>query len=189
MLAVKIPEKVASHRGGDTSFQAAKVRDPIPIRSRLVRDALIQAAIDPEISEILGPNSDNDAFDFRVIHNGVDERVRVCACDDPEIQNPQDSGYIVLREVEIRREPRLTDARLVWSCRRRWVPPGDRIRIQYALSENGAMPLIEISQLATGSPDAIAAVLALICQDILEIDLGESGLAPETLVRRRRRPL
>lgn len=188
MLAVKIPEKVESRRAGDATFQAAKAREPIPVRNRLVRDALIQAAIDPEISEILAPSADDDHFDFRVIRCGVEEFVHVRASDDPEIQNPPHNSYVVLREESIRREPRLTDARLVWSCRRRWVPPGDRIRIQHALSENGAMPLIEVSQFATNSPDAVAAVLALVCQDILEIDLNEAGLSPETLIRRRHRP-
>lgn len=187
MLAMKIPEKVEARRGSDATFQAAKAREPIPFRNRLVRDALIQAAIDPEISEILGPSADNDAFDFRVIRCGVEEYVYVRSSDDPEIQNPRSSSDIVLCEGDIRREPRLTDARLVWSCRRRWVPPGDRIRIQHALSENGAMPLIEVSQLATSSPDAVAAVLALVCQDILEIEIGDVSLSPETVLRRRQR--
>ena len=96
MLAVKIPEKVESRRGGETTFQAAKAREPIPVRNRLVRDALIQTAIDPEISEILAPSADNDAFDFRVIRCGAEEVVHVRAPDDPEIQNPRNVSDIVL---------------------------------------------------------------------------------------------
>jgi len=63
--------------------------------------------------------------------------------------------------------------------------PGDRVRILHYLTESGAAPLIDVAQAATTSPDGIAAVLTLVCQDLLEIDLVQASLAPETLVRRR----
>ncbi len=168
-------------------FQCAKAQAHIPVRNRLVRDALIQMALDPDVTEFRPPDADGCSFDFRATRCGVEERVSVRSNADQENEPAgSDCCDVVLHEPAILSEPRLSSARLVWSCRKRWVPPGDRVRILHFLTESGA-PLIDVAQAATSSPDGVAAVLALVCQDLLEIDLAQASLAPELLVRRRYR--
>jgi hypothetical protein len=165
-------------------FQCAKTQAPVPVRNRLVRDALIQMALDPEVTEIR-PADAQCSYDFRTTRSGVEERVLVRSDPDEEDERAGNDCDVVLHEPAVLSEPRLTSARLVWSCRKRWVPPGDRVRILHYLTESGAAPLIDVAQAATSSPDGVAAVLALVCQDLLEIDLAQTSLAPETLIRRR----
>lgn len=186
MLSVQGLER-PSRANSAPIFQCAKAQAPIPVRNRLVRDALIQMALDLEVTEIHPPDADGCSFDFRTTRCGVEERVSVRSNADQENEPAGSDCDVVLHEPAILSEPRLTSARLVWSCRKRWVPPGDRVRILHYLTESGAAPLIDVAQAATSSPDGIAAVLTLVCQDLLEIDLVQAILAPETLVRRRYR--
>lgn len=184
MLSVQNLEQ-PSRAANAPVFQCAKAKAPIPVRNRLVRDALIQTALDPDVTEIRPPGADERSFDFGATRCGVEERISVRSNSDEENKTAGVDCDIVFHEPTVLNEPRLTSARLVWSCRKRWVPPGDRVRILHYLTESGAAPLIDVAQAATSSPDGIAAVLALVCQDLLEIDLAQASLAPETLIRRR----
>ena len=169
------------------SFGSAKTTTPIACRNQIVFNALLQASLDPQISAILAPGEFDPGCDFRVIPTGAEKRVRVRVVSGDECSADGDTDDIILDECSVMMEPRRTDAILVWSCRKRWVSPGDQIRVQHALSESGPMSLVEVARFATGSSDGVAAVLALICRNFLEIDLNEAGLSPETIVRRRDR--
>ncbi|WP_296706380.1 hypothetical protein [Rhodoblastus sp.] len=184
MLSVQSSEQ-PSRVANAPIFQCAKAKVLIPVRNRLVRDALIQTALDPEVTDIRPPEAEECSFDFRAARCSVEERVYVRSNADEEDELAGGDCDVVLHEPIILSEPRLTSARLVWSCRKRWVPPGDRVRVLHFLTEGGAAPLIDVAQAATSSPDGVAAVLALVCQDLLEIDLAQASLAPEMLVRRR----
>lgn len=77
-------------------------------------------------------------------------------------------------------------ARLIHDCRRRHVPAGDRVRILHTLDEVGSLPLVEAAGLATASLDGVAAVLALVCEGLVEVEIA-NGIVPEAPVRRRKR--
>ena len=94
---------------------------------------------------------------------------------------------LTVTATDMAREPRATNANMVWSCRNTVVRPGDRIRILQALQESGSLPLIEASAVARACGDPIAAVLAMVCDGTVEIDLDGGAIGPETPVRRRAR--
>jgi hypothetical protein len=77
-------------------------------------------------------------------------------------------------------------ARLIHDCRRRLVPAGDRVRILHVLDEVGSLPLVEAAGLATASVDGVAAVLALVCEGLIKVEIT-NGIVPEAPVRRRKR--
>jgi hypothetical protein len=97
----------------------------------------------------------------------------------------QGLAYRLETTATIRNDVRFQAARLIYDCRRRSVPAGDRVRILHALDDNGALPLVEISGLARASVDGVAAVLALVCEGLVEIEI-QRGIVPEALVRRRK---
>ena len=81
-------------------------------------------------------------------------------------------------------EPTATDLRMIWSCATRWYVPGDQVRVLQYLSDNGNASLFDAAQAATASVDGVATVLALACRGLVELDLSEGPLGPETRVRR-----
>ena len=74
---------------------------------------------------------------------------------------------------------------MVWNCRYLRIQASDRVRVMQALNEDGPMPLIRLSAEVRWSIDPVAAVLAMACLDLVELDLTSIPLGPETVVRRR----
>ena len=90
-----------------------------------------------------------------------------------------------LSVVDIGREPRNANCRLVWACRHYRVSAGDRVRVLQVLTEEGDMTLARAAAQCRFAVDAVSAVLALACLDLIEVDLTSMPLGPETRVRRR----
>lgn len=85
--------------------------------------------------------------------------------------------------LDIRREPLFSNVRAVWSYERHHVPLKDRLRIAAALADGGPQSMLELEDRARPSDDIIAAVCALACEDLVEIDIYDSPLGPGTIVR------
>ncbi len=185
-------------------FESAKTLRPIPSPSEAHYQAMVQATLDATVLQMEpGPaitlgtgqsvqqhqmtaliSTDASRTALYVVPPGdkhpepqeieeTSERLRTCGC-----------AYQVLTTADVRREPLYSNSKLVWECRSQRVAAGDRIRILHVLTENGPLPLIETASAALRTSDAIAVVLALACQGLVEIDLAVGPLGPETQVRR-----
>jgi hypothetical protein len=182
-------------------FVAAKATTPIPVRHELVRHALIQAALDPavraiefiptvaaygsviEIDAVVLRGDDGgqvlDVAETRPVRSLDDEALALLAIDQLGLQTKS------LSALDIGRQPRAANCRLVWACRHCRVSAGDRVRVLQVLTEEGEMTLARAAAQCRFAVDAVAAVLALVCADLVEIDLATLPLGPETRVRRR----
>jgi hypothetical protein len=185
----------------ESLFVSAKTSTAIPAQSDLVRDSLIQATLDPSVRRI----------DFhaqaRIYATHVDLNTIVIVRDDGrfwldiiEARPARDSEDaplasaalaalgltpLTLAAVDIRRQPRLANAGLVWSHRLAPVGFSMRMAVLQILSDDGPMPLSRLLPAVRGDRDPIPPVLAMACSDLIEIDLVTRPLGPETIVRAR----
>lgn len=93
--------------------------------------------------------------------------------------------YVIETSSTIRAEPRFTTVKLILACRRTPVSAGDRVRILHHLDECSVAPLVECAGAAQNALDGVAAVLALACEGLVQVDINRPIL-PETPVRRRK---
>lgn len=185
-------------------FTAAKVSGFIPLISPLLGDALIQASLDPKISRIeliaVDPiGARPKPLEIVALHSGDGRRLALDLADE---ESPRDvDGYglflVVAEELglellhrsrsDIRREPLFANCALVWSHVNHRVPIGDRIRIMQMLAEEGPLRIGDIVRNGTYRADPSAALMALACHDVVELDLDEAALGPDTQARIRKR--
>ena len=182
-------------------FISAKTSTAIPARNLLVRDALVQAALDPAVRSI------DYIASARVAASQVRLDAVVIIRDDGryvldivEIRPLRDIdaeglAQIALRDLgltpltisqaDIKREPRFTNSKLVWN--HRLYPVGISLRMQILgiLGEEGPMALGHLLLAIRTERDASAAVMALACSDLIELDLVSRPLGPATIVRCR----
>jgi len=183
-------------------FPIRKAVGPLSARTRLHADFLLVCEFDPAVTTIAEGDEtiavgDGDLHspDYRIEHDDSSILIDVLASTyAPTVERmqaveqtarAQRIAYRVETAATIRSDVRFQAARLIYDCRRRSVPAGDRVRILHALDENGALPLVEVSGLAHASIDGVAAVLALACEGLVAIEI-QRGIVPEALVRRRK---
>jgi hypothetical protein len=186
---------------GPSVFVAAKATTAIPAADELVRHALIQAALDPAVRAIefiptVAVYGSVIALDVIVLR-GDDGRRVLDIVETRPVRSLDDEGLallavdqlglpaLTLTAADIRREPRAGNCRLVWNHRHYRVNAGDRVHVLQVLTEEGEMTLARAAAQCRFAFDAVAAVLALVCADLVEIDLATLPLGPETRVRRR----
>ncbi|MBR0793053.1 hypothetical protein JQ631_28605 [Bradyrhizobium manausense] len=185
-------------------FVSAKAPVPIPARHPALREALVQASLDPAVRSIRHiPSSpvasaplepvDVDA----VVLTKDDGRFHLDVVPARQVRDLDDEGLVLiaLRELELKplvvtadelhREPRCSNCRIVWPNRGRFVPVGLRIRILQILRDDGPMELIRLLESVRSDTDPTPSVLSLACDDLLEIDLVSQPLGPATIVRVR----
>lgn len=182
-------------------FISAKTRTAIPARHHLVRDALIQATLDPSVRSIdyvlsarvaAAPvelaatvivRDDGrywlDVVDARPSRSLDEERLVTIALRD------LDASPLTLTAADIRREPRFANARAVWNYRLHPVGIEMRLRVLTALQEDGPLPLGSLLRCIRSARDPAPAVMALACSDLVELDLVTGPLGPNTIVRSR----
>ena len=169
-------------------FVSWKTDAPVPVSTAVAQLALIQSTLDPDVIRIAPPPAACDQVTSPIVavvtdHDGPSALV---IGDAPP--RPAD-GLRDLRRRTVDRgtllaEPTATDLRMIWGCATRSYAPGDQVRVLQYLSDNGNASLIEAAQAATASVDGVATVLALACRGLVELDLSEGPLGPETRVRR-----
>jgi len=182
-------------------FISAKAATAIPIAHELVRDALVQASLDPTVRSIefiptVAAFGDIIALNAIVLRGDAGSKVLDIVETRP-LRSIDDEGLVLLAfdhlgltahtitAADLRRQPKAANSSLVWSCRYTRVPASDRVRVLQALGEDGPMPLAGLSAEVRWSVDPVAGVLALACLDLVELDLASIPLGPETVVRRR----
>jgi hypothetical protein len=185
-------------------FVSAKTATAIPARHPALRNALIQSSLDPQVRSIAYVASTSVAseqveLDAVVIQRDIG-RFLLDVVPARSIRDVEENGHaqialtelglkkIILTTEEIRREPRCTNARLVWSCRDISVPVGLRMRILQVLLDDGPMPLGELLKSIRSERDPAPAVMALACADLVYLDLASQPLSPTTAVGYCARP-
>lgn len=180
-------------------FVSAKAATAIPVRHPALRDVLIQASLDPLVRSITYIGSTAVASDpvgpDRVVIQSDEGQflldvVPARSIRDVEAKGPGQIGLtelglrrIILTTEEIRREPRYTNTRLVWSYRESPVPVGLRMLILQMLLDEGPLPLGELLKSIRSEHDPAPAVMALACADLLHLDLVSRPLSPNTIAR------
>lgn len=183
-------------------FTSAKTRQPVPADTRMRTDALVQASLDPAVFEIdYVPAVAVEGVDFPlggIVFVAEHDRHLLDLPDDGPTPDFDQEGLMLLaietlglpvvtRTVEdLNRQPFAGNCRLIWRMRSQRVHPGDRVRILDHLEENGPCRLVDVAAVVRSSSDGVSAVLALACQDLLELDLFSAPFGPWTTVRRRR---
>ncbi|MHC2275345.1 hypothetical protein ACVME8_001956 [Bradyrhizobium diazoefficiens] len=185
-------------------FVSAKGPVPIPARHPALREALVQASLDPRVRSIAHvPTAHVSSAPLEpvaidaVVLTKDDGRFYLDVVPARQVRELDDEGLVLiaLRELELtplvvtaedlHREPRCGNCRLVWSHHGRLVPVGLRISILQILRDDGPMELVRLVELVRSDHDPTLAVMALACADLLEIDLMSGPLGPSTLVRSR----
>jgi hypothetical protein len=183
-------------------INSPKTTSAIPTHNSLHRDLVVQSALDPHVRSI--------EFLTEVRHRDTAVTVNsiVLRRDDgdymleiPGRRQPRDvdeenvlllglqSMGLSLLEIdidEIRREPRLSNAREIWGCKDVRVSIRDRMHIMTALSEDGPQSIHSLQDIAPATSDLASSLCALACADLVEIDIFSQPLGPLTVVRARR---
>ena len=187
--------------GGAHLFVSAKTSTAIPARHSVVRDALIQGSLDQAVrsidyvasARVAAAQVRLDAIVF-VRDDGryVLDIVEIRPLRDIDTEGLaqialRDLGLtpLTISRAEILREPRYSNAKLVWN--HRLYPVGISLRMQILgiLGEEGPMALGRLLAAIRTDRDAGAAVMALACSDLVELDLVSGPLGPATIARCR----
>jgi hypothetical protein len=182
-------------------FISAKTCTAIPTRCAHLRDALIQASLDPVVRSIefiaaarVGATSiDLNAIvlerdDGRYLLDVVPARpLRDVEHDGLALIALAELGLpsIVLTTADIQREPRFANSRLAWSYRLHSVGISMRMHILQVLSDDGPMMLGNLLDAVRSDRDPIPAIMALACANLIELDLVSQPLGPATIARSR----
>jgi hypothetical protein len=184
-----------------TLFISAKTSTAIPARNLLVRDALVEASLDPSVRSI------DYLASARVASASVRLDAVIIARDDGRyvldvvearpLRDMDAEGLaqiafldlgltpLTMTRADIQREPRFTNARLVWHYRMHPVGISLRMRILGILGDDGPMTLARLLAAIRSDRDPSPAILALACSDLIELDLITRPLSPETIARSR----
>lgn len=184
------------------SFVCAKSRTSIPLQSRLHRDVLILASLDPRVRIIeflpeIRFRGASVATEATVLHRDDGSfLLRIEGHRPPRNDDEEGAVRSALRQraismldvtaAEIRVEPRLTNAREVWACRDFQVTMADRMRILHALEDEGPQAIKALQHVACTSADLASALCSLACADLVEIDIAAMPIGPATIVRSRK---
>ena len=193
-------DRVASRK--EWRFFSAKTLGPIPFTHRVVQESLVQASLDPAVRAIehlastpfagaevpldailLRRDDGRFALDVtaaRPLRDIDAEGLALLALQS--LQIPQ----LTLTSEAIRAEPRFSNCRLVWSYRSIRVGVGLRVRILQTLQEEGSIQLGQLLAAIASPEDPAAAVMALACADLIEVDLLHDPIGPATTVRPRK---
>jgi hypothetical protein len=207
MPAEALLEAASRRPSRQGAVRRSKTDGPVAItRNGLVADFLAICELDPQVEALRAPAAPSTFVvaeatvehiaNFEIVRAGGVEAVDVVTEADL-VQHPLRAAALpgatatdgrrfrFETAASIRAEPRFTTVRLILACKRTPVTAGDRVRILHQLDENGTMRLVDCAAAAMNSTDGVAAVLALACEGLIEVDINRPIL-PETQVRRRK---
>lgn len=186
-------------RHGAALFSAPKCKVAIPISHVLLRDAIQQASLDPSVRAIHFRKAPDiygtQSTVMSVILEKIDGDFLLVVCETRPRRTAEELARLAdvlesngLRLLErdardIRREPLFSDTRAVWSNERFHVSVSDRLKIAAALAEDGPQSILEIEESARPSCDIVAAICALACEGLVEINIHEAALGARSIVR------
>lgn len=172
-------------------FKSYKSDRPIPYTRRVSRDALIQATLEPEISELAPLKGSHgapaDAF-FLFVVTTQGQRCAIALSDRSNgvmFDPPAGCDAAVAICIDsILAEPILTTSRMIWSRREEIVPPAFMVKLLRRLgrSENGER-LADLEDVLTEDPIKwVDYTMALACRGLVSVDY-RNQLTDATIVR------
>jgi hypothetical protein len=185
-------------------FITRKCKVAIPTREALLRYALQQASLESRVRAMRY----HKALEIRcpqvslggVVLNRVDGNFLLKVCERRPYRSKEEVAHLDctlesngLRLLErdaldIKSEPLFSNARAVWSFNHYDVPLTDTLKIAAALDGHGLQSILELEERARPTCDILAALCALACEDLVELDnIREIRLGPDTMVRGRGR--
>jgi hypothetical protein len=189
------------NRARSDLFISSKTSTAIPARHALVRDALVQATLDPQVRSLeFIPSASVDAAQVAlraIVITRDDGRFYLDVVEARPVRDVETEGLalialdrlglarLTLTGADIKREPRFANARAVWEHRMHPVGISLRFRILTVLQEEGPLPLGCLLKQIRATRDPAPAVLALACSDLIELDLISHALGPLTIARSR----
>ncbi|WP_339039257.1 hypothetical protein WHZ78_15610 [Bradyrhizobium symbiodeficiens] len=187
--------------GHPNLFSSAKTAAPVPARHPALREVLVVASLDATvraISHVATANAGSAQVDVDAVIIGKDDgRFVLDVVPARRVRHLDEEGLvqIALRQLGLRQfvvtaedlaaEPRRSNCRAVWSYKDRPVPAAARIGILKIVADEGPIELGRLLELIRSDRDPSAAVLALACSDLVELDLASTPLGPMTVVRSR----
>lgn len=191
MTASRIDQMSTSYPHARPGFTSFKVREPIVYPNRWQRDALVQATLDPAVTEIAplapgdGPLPPPVQFAFLARIAGMDFLV-VIADRDPHPSTLPEPALPLLRITRrsLGAEPLASTAISIWSHKRLVPDPADRMRIGEALDGiPEGRPVAEIRQLLHNNfMDPVRQIFSMLANGFLVGDLN-GGFHPRTVLR------
>jgi hypothetical protein len=188
-------------RGRSDLFVSAKTSTAIPARHALVRDALVQASLDPQVRSLeFIPTATVDAAQVdlqAVVIVRDDGRFHLDVVEARRVRDLEIEGLALialdrlglkpftLTAADIRREPRFANSKAVWAYRMHPVGIEMRMRVLTVLQEDGPLQLGCLLERVRTVRDPAPAVMALACSDLIELDLLSRPLGPTTMVGAR----
>ena len=177
-------------------FISAKTSTAVPARVPLVREALVQATLDPQVRSLdFVPTATVDAtqvalraivvvrddgcyyldvVEARPVRDVEAEGLALIALDRLDLK------ALTLTSAEIRKEPLFTNANAVWRYRMHPVGIAMRLKVLTLLQEEGPLRLGCLLKRIHAARDPAPAVMALACSDLIEFDLVSQPLGPST---------
>jgi hypothetical protein len=197
------------HRRGPVAqtrtLSGAKMWGSVPVVTALQADVVVQAALDPLVTEIRHLRTAEfggavvpvdlvvvDRCGGRFAMEIVEERpLRAVDAEGLMLLALGELGIDIeqITAEQIAEEPRCTNCRLVWATNGLRVPAGLRVQIQQILSDEGPLRMKEFLHRLRSDSDPASAVLALACADLVELGLFDVPLSPETVVKARSAPV
>jgi hypothetical protein len=182
-------------------FTSSKCAVAIPVRNTLLRDALRQASLEPEVCAIRYTQAP-DLHAAQVSLTGVIlDRVdgtfllaisKVRPGRDQEqfrqFERMLESRGLKLLErdeSDIKSEPLFSNTAEIWFHESYPVPLKDRLKIAAAL-EDGPQSIADIEDRARPNCDIFCAICLLACENLVEIYIRDAPLGLNTVVRSRR---
>jgi hypothetical protein len=178
-------------------FVSAKTSTAIRARHPALREALVQASLDPAVRSIgfvaSAPAASGQVKVDAVVVQRDDGRYLL----DVIPARPDDGGLhrdalralglppLLVTFEDLRAEPRRSNVDLVWSHHGRAVPLDLRLCILQVLVDDGPLRLGQLLERIRTDREPAAAVMSLACSDLLELDLTSDRIGPATLVRSR----
>ncbi|WP_298885622.1 hypothetical protein [uncultured Bradyrhizobium sp.] len=180
-------------------FFSPKCKVAIPIESLLQRDALWEASLDAQVRAIHYRKAPNPYGTPPALMSVVLRRpdgeflLSVCqmrqrrsakqAVEFSEVLAANGLRLLERDAADIWREPVYSTVQAVWSNQRYKVTVCDRLSIGAVLAEYGPQTIVEIEERARPRSNIIAAVCALACEGLVEIDIRGAPLGPRSIVR------
>lgn len=169
-------------------FQSFKTTTPIHYPRRWIRDALIQASLDRDVTA-LAPSitADTDLprpaeFSFRLYRNGALRLVLLTQAPSSLGKEIDDDRIVVWNRTMLTEGSRAKACGAVWAHKRSRIDPADLYRATELVNRCGAVPVARLLR-ALRSPDIdpLHQVFHYLANGYLTADLAE-GIAPSTMV-------
>ena len=160
-----------------------KALRPVVARSAFAHGALVLATLDPAVRSIVPPADPEATADLLMVDGA---RVRLLVVEDGAVAPMGAADDPGLRVVSRDGGPTSLHSFLIWACRRQRMDYSEQEAVVARLRARGPLPIADLADLVTSSPDPLAAVLGLACRDVVEIDVRQPP-GPDATVRARER--